>query len=194
MWCTTYRWKWHEEYYTYMSVLHEFSLSFILFSLNQLHALWTHLWGFHTSLRVDINDNQLTNNIPFGIYGNSHTPIQILPLWPSLLIYIFRCFSPPLTSMTKGISPWAFSPCLHASHLSLLIFIFLPLWHHGKKGNSPCWYVSSWIHDFDISFYLSDDFSPLDFSVRCCVDQYRDSCICFLSSLMVLIIHWCFLL
>jgi hypothetical protein len=33
------------------------------------------------------------------------------------------CFSPPLTSMEKGNSLWGCSPCLHASDISLLIFL-----------------------------------------------------------------------
>jgi hypothetical protein len=59
---------------------------------------------------------------PFGIDGNTHTTPMANDPDISLLM-----FSPPLTSMAKGISPWGCSPYLHASNLSLLIFIFLPL-------------------------------------------------------------------
>jgi len=128
----------------------------------------------------------------------------MLPLWLSLPLHPWHCsylspciygislISPPLTSMQNGISPWGCSPCLPASLLSLCLHVFvisLLLFDHGKKDNSPCQCVSSCLYATDIPcwIYFSYDFSSLDLSARCCVDQCRDTCKCFLSSLPVLV-------
>jgi hypothetical protein len=66
-----------------------------------------------------------------------------------------------------------------------------------QKDNSPYLYVSPYLQDSNISFMISfsDNFSSLDFSSRCHVDQCKASCVCFLSRLpMLFIVHWCFLL
>jgi hypothetical protein len=102
-------------------------------------------------------------------------------------MFISSCSSPSYSSLliTKSDSRWKynFSDCMRLN-FTPLIFLFLSLWHHGKKDNSLYRYVSPCLHASSLYFFISfsDDFSSLDLYARCRVDQCRDTCTCFLCS------------
>jgi len=134
---------------------------------------------------TSITTNCLTISL-FGIDDNTHTPLLILPRWPFLLINVSLSLSSfdinckgylslrmlPLYSCISSLliekchSPWSYTfyeQCFSVfKHLtiSLLIFLFLSLWHHVKKDNSPYLYVSPCLYDTYISLLII--FLPLN--------------------------------
>jgi len=84
----------------------------------------------HLSIKVDINDNQIVNNLPL-CYWWQPSKTFLLPLWMYSVFwvlwddFVLLFISPPLTTMKKGIfvfSPWDDAP----PEVMLLLRWFFP--------------------------------------------------------------------
>jgi len=96
--------------------------------------------------RIDGNTN---------IDGNTHTPILMLPLWPSLLIKFSLDVSLSFWNQCKRVSLLGTSPlssclCSFSSHVSLLMFLskFIFSLLSIKKSDSP------WRYNFSKQYFF----------------------------------------